>query len=107
MLLKDETRHLVHSIDRVSGFLGGKDRPSPLSESEVARLKGAVEERREQPKSEVSFVVGEHVNVVDGPFKGLSGMVEVISEKNRLKVSAMVFGRQTPIEVDFTDVEKG
>lgn len=106
MLLTDETRHLVHNIDRVSGFLGGKDRPSPMSEKEVARLKGAVEESREQPQQEISFMVGEYVSVVGGPFKGLRGMIDVISDKNRLKVLADVFGRQTPIEVDFADVEK-
>jgi len=107
MALNDDTRHLVHSIDQVTGFLGGdKERPTPISSREVERILNTAESKKKEPEVKATFMVGEHVNVIDGPFKGLGGMVEIISDKNRLKISAMVFGRPTPIEVDFQDVER-
>ena len=107
MVLSDATMHLIRSIDRVTGFLGDKERPAPLSSKEVERLKGSVKEAKEATPAAKTFLVGQHVKVVDGPFKGLEGLVEMVQEdRSRLKVSAMVFGRATPIEVGVVDVEK-
>lgn len=109
MILNDASMHLVCSIDRVTGFLGN-NKPAPLSQAEVAQLKGVVEEAKTKPEEKtVEFTPGETVGVISGVFSGLNGVVESVIQdkgKNRLKVSAMVFGRPTLIEVDFFDVEK-
>lgn len=107
MVLNDQTMHLIRGVDRVTGFLGDKEQPSPLPEADVARLKGRVEETKEAAAQEVSFAAGDHVKVIDGAFKGVDGVVEVVLiERQRLKITAMFFGRATPIEVNFVDVEK-
>ena len=97
MVLRDDTWHLVRSVEQVSGFLGGRERPTPLSKDEVSRIQGSVEEMREDLKDTLHFEVGECVQVTDGPFTSFSGLVEAVDlEKNRLKVSVAIFGRPTP-----------
>jgi transcriptional antiterminator NusG len=107
MELTDETWHLVRNVPRVSGFLGAKGKPSPISEAEVSRILRQVQDSIEKPRHTVSFEIGEQVRVCDGPFTSFSGLVEdVDGEKGRLKVSVMIFGRPTPVELEFAQVEK-
>lgn len=107
MYLDDETWHLVRSIPRVSSFLGAKGKPSPISEAEVKRILRQVQDSMEKPRHSISFEVGEQVRVSDGPFTSFSGMVEEVDvEKGRIKVSVMIFGRPTPVELEFGQVEK-
>lgn len=107
MVLSDETWHLVRGVPRVSGFLGVKGKPVPVSESEVARILEQVKESVDNPKSSIFFEIGDQVRVSEGPFASFSGFVEEIDEeKQRIKVSVMVFGRPTPITLDYVQVEK-
>ncbi|ARN85311.1 transcription termination/antitermination protein NusG [Candidatus Nucleicultrix amoebiphila] len=107
MVMSDETWHLIKSTAKVTGFLGGKGKPSPISESEVTRLLSQVQERQSKPKHTLRFEVGEQVRVSDGPFASFNGIVEDIDEeKERLKVSVSIFGRATPVDLDYTQVEK-
>ena len=107
MVLRDDTWHLVRSVEQVSGFLGGRERPTPLPKDEVARIQGSVEEMREDLKDTLHFEVGECVQVTDGPFASFSGLVEAVDlEKSRLKVSVAIFGRPTPVDLGFSQVEK-
>lgn len=107
MVMSDEAWHLVRSIPRVSGFLGVKGKPSPVSEAEVKRILDQVKESAENPRSDLTFEIGDQVRVSDGPFASFSGYVEEIEEdKQRLKVSVMVFGRPTPITLEYVQVEK-
>jgi transcriptional antiterminator NusG len=107
MELNDATWHMVKNIPRVTGFLGGQGRPQPMSEGEVKRLFKRIEEGAEQTKNAVLFEVGETVKVNDGPFESFVGVVEdVDGEKGRLKLSVSIFGRATPVELEFTQVEK-
>lgn len=107
MDLNDETWHLVRSTPKVSGFLGARGKPSPISEAEVSRIMKQVQESIERPRHMVEFEVGEQVRVSDGPFATFNGIVEEVeNEKSRLKVSVMIFGRPTPVELEFNQVEK-
>ena len=107
MEMSDESYHLVKNTNRVSGFLGPQGNPMPLPNSEVARILNQVEEGLEKPRSLISFDIGDQINVIDGPFEGFSGNVEEVDEDNsRLKVSVSIFGRATPVELEFTQVNR-
>lgn len=107
MTLTDETWHLVKNATKVTGFVGGKVRPPEVPEHEVLRVAKQMEAGAEKPKPKVKFSVGESVMVVDGPFSNFNGTVEDINqEKGKIKVLVSIFGRPTPVELDFVQVEK-
>jgi transcriptional antiterminator NusG len=108
MEMDEETWHLVRSVPRVLGFIGGSgDKPAPITEREADEILSRVREGQDKPKPKVLFEVGEMVRVADGPFNDFNGVVEQVNyEKNRLNVSVMIFGRSTPVELDFSQVEK-
>jgi transcription termination/antitermination protein NusG len=107
MDMTDRAYHLVKNTNRVTGFLGPQGKPVPMRDEEVARIINQVEEGAERPRSLISFDVGEQVNVTDGPFEGFAGMVEDVDQENsRLKVTVSIFGRATPVELEFTQVAK-
>ncbi len=109
MTLDDETWHLVKEVPRVMGFVGGtSDRPAPISDREADAILQRVQEGVEKPRPKVLFEPGEVVRVIDGPFNDFSGVVEEVNyEKNRLRVAVLIFGRPTPVELEFSQVEKG
>jgi len=107
MELSDEGYHLINSINRVTGFLGPQGRPSPMRDAEVQAILGRVQESEDSPRTLIHFEIGEKVKVNDGPFEDFDGMVEEVDEDNqRLKVSVSIFGRATPVELEFTQVSK-
>lgn len=108
MDLTDETWHLVKNTNRVTGFLGGSgNRPAPISEREVEKILSQMEEGVEKPKPKILFEVGEMVRVKEGPFADFNGNVEDVNyEKSKVRVSVTIFGRATPVELDFGQVEK-
>ena len=107
MVLNDQTWHLVRGSSKVSGFIGGGGRTSEVPEEEVQRVTKQMEMGAEKPKQRVSFNVGENVTVIDGPFSNFNGSVEEINEeKGKVKVLVSIFGRPTPVELDFIQVEK-
>ncbi|MEX0302735.1 MAG: transcription termination/antitermination protein NusG [Leisingera sp.] len=107
MEMSDRGYHLISSINRVTGFLGPQGRPMPMRDAEVQGILGRVEEGVEAPRTLIHFEVGEKVKVNDGPFEDFDGMVEEVDDDNqKLKVTVSIFGRETPVELDFTQVTK-
>jgi transcriptional antiterminator NusG len=108
MTMTDFSWHLVQNIPKVTGFVGGKNRPAPMKPEEAARILQLMETRKETPRPKFSFERGEEVRVIDGPFGGFNGVVEDVNyDKGKLRVSVSIFGRQTPVELDFIQVAKG
>ena len=108
MILTDDSWHLIQSIPRVTGFVGGKNRPTPMRDSEAENILNMMESRQEKPRPKFNFERGDDVRVIDGPFSGFNGVVEEVNyDKGKLKVSVSIFGRQTPVELDFVQVDKG
>ena len=106
-ILNDETWSLVRNIAKVTGFLGPGGKPSPISEIEAERIRSQMQEATESPKMTVTFVIGDQVRVAEGPFASFSGTVEEVDEgKGRLKVSVSIFGRATPVELEYSQVER-
>ncbi len=107
MEMTDESWHLVKNTPKVTGFLGGQGRPSPITEAEANRILNQVEEGVDRPKPSVTFEVGEQVRVCDGPFNSFTGNVEEVDEeRTRLKVVMSIFGQATPVELEYGQVEK-
>jgi len=108
MEMNDDTWHLVKALPKVTGFIGGSgSRPTPISDKEADAIMQQVQEGAEHPRPKFSFAPGEMVRVVDGPFQDFNGTVEDVNfEKNKLRVAVSIFGRSTPVELDFSQVEK-
>ncbi|MDG2473924.1 MAG: transcription termination/antitermination protein NusG [Paracoccaceae bacterium] len=107
MEMTDKAYHMIKDTNRVTGFLGQQGKPMPLRDSEVAVILNQVEEGLDKPRSLISFEIGEQVNVNDGPFEGFLGSVEEVDDANsRLKVTVSIFGRATPVELEYTQVQK-
>lgn len=107
MNMTDAAYHLIKSTPKVTGFLGTDNRPIPISDDEAARILHQVQEGVERPRPSVTFEIGEQVKVADGPFASFNGMVEEVDEERaRLKVAVSIFGRATPVELEFGQVEK-
>ena len=105
--LSKQIYHMIKNLQKVSGFLGSADKPTPISDSEIKRILGQVSESAVSKKIGISFEIGEKVKVCDGPFASFNGLIEEIDEeKSRLKVSVSIFGRATPVDLEFNQVEK-
>ena len=108
MVMDDESWHLVKNTSKVTGFVGGaKNRPAPISEDEVMKIVNQMQEGTDKPRHKVEFEVGEYVRVKEGPFTDFNGTVEEVNyEKSKVRVSVTIFGRATPVELEFSQVEK-
>ena len=108
MVMDDESWHLVKHTNKVTGFVGGaKNRPAPISEAEVQKIVSQMQEGTDKPRHKVEFMVGELVRVKEGPFTDFNGSVEDVNyEKSKVRVSVMIFGRSTPVELEFSQIEK-
>jgi transcriptional antiterminator NusG len=107
MDLSDEAYHLIKNTPKVTGFLGSQNKPMPVSDKEVQRIVGAIEEGVERPKPTIRWDIGEKVRVTDGPFASFDGVVESVDEeRTRLRVSVSIFGRATPVDLEYGQVEK-
>ena len=107
MELSDETWHLVKNTPKVTDFLGGQGRPSPITDAEAERIIFQVKEGVERPKPSITFEIGEQVRVCDGPFNSFNGHIEDVDEERaRVKVAVSIFGRATPVELEYSQVEK-
>ena len=107
MEMTDQAYHLIKNTAKVSGFLGSNNKPMPISESEAMRIMQQVQEGVDRPKPSITFDIGEQVKVSDGPFASFNGMVEEVDiERSRLKVAVSIFGRATPVELEYGQVEK-
>ena len=107
MEMDKELYHMIKDIQKVTGFLGTTGNPAPVSEKEINKILGSIKEGSLAPKTEITFDIGEQVKVCDGPFASFSGLVEEVDEeKSRLKVSVSIFGRPTPIDLEYNQVEK-
>ena len=108
MVMDDDTWHLVKHTNKVTGFVGGaKNRPAPISEDDVMKIVNQMQEGTDKPRHKVEFEVGEYVRVKEGPFTDFNGTVEEVNyEKSKVRVSVTIFGRATPVELEFSQVEK-
>jgi len=107
MLLDDETWHIVNDTAKVTGFLGGRDKPTPLSDEEAERILNRMEAGKTKPQPKYYFDAGDEIRVIDGPFTNFNGTVEDVNpEKGKIKVLVSIFGRATPVELDFVQVTK-
>lgn len=108
MIMTDLSWHLIQNIPKVTGFIGGKNRPTPMRDSEAEHIISQMNASQETPRPKFNFDRGEEVRVIDGPFGGFNGVVEDVNyDKGKLKVTVSIFGRQTPVELDFVQVSKG
>jgi transcriptional antiterminator NusG len=107
MIMNDKTWHLVKSTDKITGFVGGTlDKPAPITNEEAAYMTSQMEEGFKKPRTSINFSEGESVKVIEGPFANFVGTIEAVSDKGKIKVNVSIFGRPTPVELDFTQVEK-
>ena len=107
MIMNDKTWHLVKSTDKITGFVGGTlDKPAPITNEEAAYMTSQMEDGFKKPRTSINSTEGESVKVIEGPFANFVGTIEAVSDKGKIKVNVSIFGRPTPVELDFTQVEK-
>jgi transcriptional antiterminator NusG len=107
MIMNDKTWHLVKNTDKITGFVGGTlDKPAPITNEEAAYMTSQMEDGFKKPRTSINFTEGESVKVIEGPFANFVGTIEAVSEKGKIKVNVSIFGRPTPVELDFSQVEK-